>query len=44
MPDIGAMAPDFSLPAHDGSTVTLSDFKGNAIVVVYFYPKDNTYF
>jgi peroxiredoxin Q/BCP len=33
----GDPAPDFSLPAADGSTVTLSDLRGSH-VVVYFYP------
>lgn len=35
---IGAPAPQFSLQNQDGSTVSLSDFKGKT-VVVYFYPK-----
>ena len=34
-------APDFSLPADGGETVTLSELKGK-IVVLYFYPKDDT--
>lgn len=34
----GDPAPDFSLTADDGSTVSLSDFDGRN-VVVYFYPK-----
>lgn len=34
----GDPAPDFSLTADDGSTVSLSDFDGGN-VVVYFYPK-----
>ena len=33
----GDPAPDFTLPAHDGSTVTLSQLRGEH-VVVYFYP------
>jgi thioredoxin-dependent peroxiredoxin len=33
----GQPAPDFTLPAADGSTVSLSDFAGRA-VIVYFYP------
>ncbi|HKJ92286.1 MAG TPA: thioredoxin-dependent thiol peroxidase [Longimicrobiales bacterium] len=37
----GDRAPDFSLPADDGSTVRLSDLKGRK-VVLYFYPKDDT--
>lgn len=38
----GDRAPDFSLPAHDGSKVSLKDFLGKKLVVVYFYPKDDT--
>ena len=37
----GTAAPDFSLPADNGGTVTLSELKGK-IVVLYFYPKDDT--
>lgn len=33
----GDPAPDFTLTAHDGSTVALSDLRGEH-VVVYFYP------
>jgi thioredoxin-dependent peroxiredoxin len=38
---IGDLAPDFELPADDGSTISLSQFRGRR-VIVYFYPKDNT--
>lgn len=38
----GQAAPDFSLKATDGSTVALSQFKGQKNVVLYFYPKDDT--
>ena len=38
---VGAKAPDFSLPAGDGSTVSLKALKGKT-VILYFYPKDNT--
>jgi len=37
----GQIAPDFALPATDGSTVRLSDLRGKK-VVLYFYPKDDT--
>ncbi len=37
----GAKAPKFSLKSNDGRKVSLSDFKGEK-VVVYFYPKDDT--
>lgn len=42
---IGKKAPNFKLPvankADGGSTISLSDFKGQK-VVLYFYPKDDT--
>jgi thioredoxin-dependent peroxiredoxin len=38
---IGTKAPDFSLPASGGGTVSLNAFKGKK-VIVYFYPKDDT--
>lgn len=41
LPEIGAAAPGFSLPADGGKTVALADFAGNP-VVLYFYPKDDT--
>ncbi|HSR14702.1 MAG TPA: thioredoxin-dependent thiol peroxidase [Gemmatimonadales bacterium] len=37
----GTRAPAFSLPADDGTTVALRQFKGRK-VVIYFYPKDDT--
>ncbi len=37
----GTPAPDFNLQDHTGAMRTLSEFKGN-YVVVYFYPKDDT--
>lgn len=37
----GAKAPDFSLPADGGKPVSLKDYKGR-MLVVYFYPKDDT--
>ncbi len=39
--DIGDKAPDFSLPTDGGGNITLSDFKGQKIII-YFYPKDDT--
>ncbi|MGB8954360.1 MAG: thioredoxin-dependent thiol peroxidase [Tumebacillaceae bacterium] len=38
---VGQAAPDFTLPASTGENLTLSQFKGQN-VVVYFYPKDDT--
>ncbi|HEX8231912.1 MAG TPA: peroxiredoxin [Caulobacteraceae bacterium] len=37
----GDPAPDFALPADDGSTVRLEGLRGRS-VVLYFYPKDDT--
>lgn len=37
----GDKAPDFSLPADDGKTYSLKDFKGKKLIL-YFYPKDDT--
>jgi peroxiredoxin Q/BCP len=39
---VGDKAPDFELPAPDGESVRLSDFRGKGVVVLYFYPKDET--
>ena len=41
-PIIGNLAPKFSLTNHEDKTVSLSDFKGESSVVVYFYPKAMT--
>nr|WP_325194436.1 thioredoxin-dependent thiol peroxidase [uncultured Oscillibacter sp.] len=41
MLEVGAKAPEFTLPDKDGNPVSLSDFLGRK-VVLYFYPKDNT--
>jgi len=39
--EAGSKAPEFSLPATGNSTIALKDYKG-CIVVLYFYPKDDT--
>jgi len=39
---VGDTAPDFTLPDQDGTPVTLSAFRGEKVVVLYFYPKDET--
>ena len=39
--EAGQPAPDFSLQADDGSTVSSSDLAGQT-VALYFYPKDDT--
>lgn len=40
-PQVGEMAPAFTLPDASGQSVSLTDFAGQR-VVVYFYPKDDT--
>ena len=37
MPSVGDMAPDFTLTAHDKSSVTLSDLRGRRTILA-FYP------
>ncbi|MCX6286534.1 MAG: peroxiredoxin [Bacteroidetes bacterium] len=39
----GMKAPDFTLPSQDGGMVSLSQFIGNKSVVLFFYPKDESY-
>lgn len=41
MLQVGDKAPDIAVNGTGGATVKLSDFAGK-IVVLYFYPKDNT--
>ena len=41
MIEIGTLAPDFTLKDKGGNDISLSDFRGQK-VVLYFYPKDNT--
>ena len=38
----GDKAPDFSLPSQAGDPVRLGDRLGERVVVLYFYPKDET--
>src|SRR2546422_414156 len=42
MPKVGDQAPDFVIPASDGSTVKLKEQLGKGFIVLYFYPKDDT--
>ncbi|TVP57445.1 MAG: thioredoxin-dependent thiol peroxidase [Gemmatimonadales bacterium] len=37
----GDQAPDFTLPADDGTERSLADYRGKR-VILYFYPKDDT--
>jgi thioredoxin-dependent peroxiredoxin len=41
MPEIGEIAPEFTLDDQNGQSVSLAEFKGKT-VVLYFYPKDDT--
>ena len=41
MLDVGKKAPAFKLPAADGSTMSLKDFKGKK-VLLWFFPKAST--
>jgi peroxiredoxin Q/BCP len=38
----GDQAPDFTLPSQSGEPVRLADRLGQGVVVLYFYPTDNT--
>lgn len=39
---VGDTAPDFTLPSQSGEQVRLYDRLDKNVVVLYFYPKDNT--
>ncbi len=39
--EVGAKAPDFTLPDQDGNEVSLSDLKGSKLVL-WFFPKAST--
>jgi thioredoxin-dependent peroxiredoxin len=39
---VGDKAPDFTLPSQSGEQVRLYDRIGEHVVVLYFYPKDET--
>jgi thioredoxin-dependent peroxiredoxin len=38
----GDRAPEFTAQSQDGQQVSLADFRGKHVVVLYFYPKDGT--
>jgi peroxiredoxin Q/BCP len=38
----GDPAPPLTAVAHNGQTISLADFVGQRVVVIYFYPRDNT--
>jgi peroxiredoxin Q/BCP len=39
---VGSKAPDFTLPSQSGTPVRLADRLGERVIVLYFYPRDNT--
>ena len=41
MLEVGTKAPEFTLPDQNGEMHSLSDYKGQK-VILYFYPKDST--
>lgn len=41
MPTVGSQAPDFELPDQEGEPTSLTDFRGQT-VVLYFYPQAGT--
>ena len=39
----GVKAPDFTLPSQEGTMVSLSQYIGKKTIVLFFYPKDESY-
>ncbi|HEY6481812.1 MAG TPA: peroxiredoxin [Streptosporangiaceae bacterium] len=39
---VGSKAPDFTLPSQSGEPVRLQDRLGERVIVLYFYPRDDT--
>ena len=39
VPEVGALAPDFTLPSHLDSDIQLSSMRGTKVVIL-FYPFD----
>ena len=39
---VGETAPDFTKTTQSGESISLSQFRGDKAVVLYFYPKDET--
>ena len=42
VPKVGDKAPDFKAQDQEGKTWKLSDLAGKQVVLLYFYPKDDT--
>ena len=41
--EVGSKAPDFSLPDQNGRRINLVDYLGKLNLVLFFYPKDESY-
>jgi peroxiredoxin Q/BCP len=39
---VGNAAPDFHILGHDGNELALSDYRGKQVVVLFFYPRNDT--
>lgn len=39
---VGDRVPDFTLPTQNGENFHLQDVVGKAVIILYFYPKDDT--
>jgi peroxiredoxin Q/BCP len=39
---VGDPAPDFTLPTQTGESFSFHNLLGKSVIVLYFYPKDNT--
>jgi peroxiredoxin len=39
--DVGSRAPEFKLPANDGHEVSLVDYRGKSLVVLFFVREYN---
>ena len=40
--EVGSKAPNFALPSQSGQMISLQEFLGDRLVVLFFYPKDDT--
>jgi len=39
--NVGSLAPDFRLPAHDGREIGLADYRDKSLVVLFFVREHN---
>ncbi len=42
MPEVGDLAPDFTLKGASGNELTLSSLRGSKRALLLFYPEDRT--